>query len=268
LLKKLRRMHIDFYKYQGTGNDFILLDNFSGKYDALTVFQISQLCDRRFGIGADGLIKINKDEESDFEVEYFNADGSKSFCGNGARCSVRFVNEHLFKRDSYTFNAIDGFHEAQLEGKNVSLEMKDVSEIENGENGSYILETGSPHYIKFESDIKEKDIVEFGKSIRYNDYYREIGINVNLVEKVNDTSLKIRTYERGVEDETLSCGTGITAAAIAHSSSKKMTGDVHIFVESMGGDLEVKFYSENGTDFRNIRLIGPAEFVFKGSINV
>lgn len=261
-------MKIDFYKYQGTGNDFIMLDNFSGQYDDLTIFQISKLCDRRFGIGADGLIKINKDEDSDFEVEYFNADGSKSFCGNGARCSVRFVNEYLFKRDSYTFNAIDGFHEAQIEGQNISLEMKDVTDFEELDDDTFVLHTGSPHFIKFDTAINEKDIVEFGKSIRYNDFYKENGINVNLVERVNDTSLKIRTYERGVEGETLSCGTGITAAGISHAISKNITGDVHIFVKSMGGDLEIKFYTENGSDFRNIRLIGPAEFVFKGSVDV
>jgi diaminopimelate epimerase len=261
-------MHIEFHKYHGAGNDFIMLDNFSGEYNDLTIFQISFLCDRKFGIGADGLIKINKVEESDFEMEYFNADGSKSFCGNGARCSVRFVNEHLLKRDVYRFNAIDGIHEAQLEGKNVSLEMKNVSDILKSGLDTYVLQTGSPHYIKFETDIKSKDIVSFGQSIRYNEFYKENGINVNLVEQINENNLNIRTYERGVEDETLSCGTGITAAAIAFAFSKEMIGDGHIHLKARGGDLQVRFNSEDGNNFTNIRLIGPVEFVFKGALDV
>jgi diaminopimelate epimerase len=261
-------MQIEFYKYQGAGNDFILLDNFSGKYDELTIFQISKLCDRRFGIGADGLIKINKDENSDFEVEYFNADGSKSFCGNGARCSVRFVNEYMFKRDVYSFNAIDGYHTAQLNSKNVSLEMRNVNNIEQGSDDTFVLHTGSPHFVKFTSGIDEENILEYGRSIRYNDFYREQGINVNLVEVMDINNLKIRTYERGVEDETLSCGTGITAAAIAYAYSLDLKGDIHIFIKAKGGDLEVKFFTKNKEEFENIRLIGPAEFVFNGKANV
>jgi diaminopimelate epimerase len=261
-------MQIEFYKYQGAGNDFILLDNFSGEYDKLTIFQIAGLCDRKFGIGADGLIKINKIDESDFEMDYYNSDGSKSFCGNGARCSVRFVNENIVKRDSYKFTAIDGIHEAQLDGTNISLEMNNVSNIENSEDNVFVLQTGSPHYIKFDTDISDKDICDFGQSIRYNEVYKEFGINVNLVEIINDNSLLIRTYERGVEDETLSCGTGITAAAIAFAYSEKKEGDSHIYIQALGGNLEVKFHSENNRDFKNIFLIGPAEFVYKGSINV
>jgi diaminopimelate epimerase len=261
-------MQIDFFKYQGAGNDFIVLDNFSGRYDKLTVFQFAKLCDRRYGIGGDGLIKINSDKNVDFGIDYYNADGTQSFCGNGARCSVRFVNEFIFKRDSYIFNAIDGIHDAQLEGGDISLEMKDVEHIESGEDDTYILQTGSPHFIKFEKNIKTADMIAFGKSIRYNDAYKENGINVNLVEQISENILNIRTYERGVEDETLSCGTGITAAAIAYAVKNDIFGDSHIFIEAKGGDLEVKFFTEDAKSFNKIRLIGPAEYVFKGEIHV
>lgn len=261
-------MQINFFKYQGAGNDFILLDNFAGQYDELTILQITKLCDRRFGIGADGLIKINKDKSSDFEVDYYNSDGSKSFCGNGARCSVRFVNDNILKRDSYNFSAIDGLHEAQIEGSNVSLEMKNVSNILKGENSTFVLQTGSPHFIKFEKDVDNKDIFSFGQSIRYSDSYKEQGINVNMVEQIAENTIKIRTYERGVEDETLSCGTGITAAAIAYSVINKYVGDQHVLVKAVGGDLEVKFNTEDNMSYNSIRLIGPAEFVFKGETNV
>lgn len=261
-------MQIEFYKYQGAGNDFILLNNFAGKYDSLSNSQISDLCNRRFGIGADGLIKINKQEESDFEMEYFNADGSKSFCGNGARCSVRFVNDNLLKKDSYLFMAIDGLHDAQIQEKNISLEMKQVSNIDFIDKEICVLDTGSPHYIKFEKNIHEIDITSFGRSVRNNETYFQNGINVNLVEISDKDTLAIRTYERGVEEETLSCGTGITAAAIAYAHKMERTGNERIYVKALGGNLVVEFYSENAKDFSNIRLIGPAEFVFKGEINV
>jgi len=261
-------MRIEFWKYQGAGNDFIFLDNFTGKYDELTILQIAKLCDRRFGIGGDGLIKINTDKNADFEIDYYNADGTKSFCGNGARCSVRFVNENILKRNLYTFNAIDGIHDAQLEGENISLEMKDVSQVEIGDNGTFVLQTGSPHFIKFNKDIDNADLVAYGKSIRYNELYREKGVNVNLVEELGENIIGIRTYERGVEDETLSCGTGITAAAIAYAVKNEIFGDNHIFIKAKGGDLEVKFFTKDTKSFNKIRLIGPAEYVFKGEMDV
>jgi diaminopimelate epimerase len=261
-------MIIEFYKYQGAGNDFVMLDNFSGKYDDLSMEQIVHLCDRRFGVGADGLIKINKIDSADFEVDYYNADGSKSFCGNGARCSVRFVNETILKRDQYTFLAIDGLHTAQVGGESIHLEMKDVNKVKKINGQTFELQTGSPHYILFSKGIATQNMVEVGKEVRYNEFYKELGINVNLVEELGNNQLSIRTYERGVEDETLSCGTGITAAAIAYAHSNEKTGNQLIHIKAIGGDLSVKLSTENGSQYHAIELIGPAVFVFKGEVNV
>lgn len=259
-------MSLHFVKYQGTGNDFIMIDNRSGEWNQLAISEIQKLCDRRFGIGADGLIKINSIEGYDFEVDYYNSDGSKSFCGNGARCSVAFAHELGILTDSVRFMAIDGAHEAVKSNGLVFLKMNDVSTIDTSSE-DYVLNTGSPHFIHFTDAVAEFDIVAYGKEIRYSEKYRREGINVNAVHQLSPASFEIRTYERGVEDETLSCGTGVTAAALALGEKNGISGEFEYKVKSEGGELAVKF-TRDSNGFSNIWLIGPAVSVFKGSVNV
>lgn len=259
-------MDLAFVKYQGTGNDFIMIDNRSGKWNHLSISDIQKLCDRRFGIGGDGLIKINSLEGYDFEVDYYNSDGSKSFCGNGARCSVAFAHELGILKNSVRFMAIDGEHEAVKSDDLVFLKMNDVSFIDTTQK-DFILNTGSPHFIHFTENVSDFDIVAYGKQIRYSDTYKKEGINVNAIHQLDEHSFEIRTYERGVEDETLSCGTGVTAAALALGEKNNISGEFEYRVKSEGGDLSVKF-TRTPDGFSNIWLIGPAVSVFKGSVNV
>ena len=210
-------MELKFSKYQGTGNDFVMLDNMNGQYDDLSIQQIQFLCDRKLGIGADGLIKLSKDAEVDFLVEYFNADGSQSFCGNGARCSVNFAKSLGLIMSKAVFNAIDGIHEATTQDGIVRLEMLPVNSIQ-AVNSDFWLNTGSPHYVKIANENESIDIIEFGKSIRYSELYKTDGVNVNVIKEVNSNTIHVQTYERGVEDETLSCGTGVTACALVWMS--------------------------------------------------
>lgn len=259
-------MQIEFFKYQGTGNDFIMLDNRSGKYNFLSVDQIQQLCNRRFGIGADGLICINSHPEFAFEVDYSNSDGSKSFCGNGARCSVAFAQQLGIDCSEVDFLAIDGSHQAKISGDWVAVQMQNVSEIQLLDS-DYSLNTGSPHYIRFCNTTDLDTIVSVGRSIRYSDSFRSVGINVNLVAESSD-KLVVATYERGVEDETLSCGTGVTAAALVAAFKNQRTGSQRVEIESKGGSLAVSFDFELPTLFSNIWLSGPAVCVFSGTIDV
>lgn len=259
-------MLVKFHKYQGTGNDFVMIDNRSGDYDGLSLSQIQRICDRRFGIGADGLIKINSISNLDYEVDYYNADGSKSFCGNGARCAVEFARTLGVEKSNVVFDAIDGEHSAEINAGLIHLQMADVFGFES-ELGDYIFETGSPHYIRFVDNVSETDIVSFGQSIRYSDTYKLDGINVNVVEEIATHKIRIRTYERGVEDETLSCGTGATAAAMAFAVKNEMEGKLSVEVQVEGGLLEVSFI-RSGNRFEDVRLVGPANFVFSGEIDV
>ena len=260
-------MKISFSKYQGTGNDFVMLDNLNGQYDSLTIPQIQLICDRRFGVGSDGLIKINSHNSSDFEVEYFNSDGSKSFCGNGARCSVAFAETLGVNVSDTSFLGIDGLHKASKNQDVISLEMGDVSEIRKIEN-DFVIYTGSPHYIRFIDAINDLDIVQFGKKVRYSEEFKNEGINVNLVEIVDANNLIVNTYERGVEDETLSCGTGVTACVLAFAYQTQLLGEHKVSVKVKGGNLSVFFNQETLGKFTTIHLIGPGEFVFSGEINV
>ena len=260
-------MKIEFHKYQGTGNDFILLDNLEGQYSSLTLSQIQFLCDRKFGVGADGLIKINANANSDFEVEYFNSDGSKSFCGNGARCAVAFAETLGFSISETQFLAIDGLHTARKNGDLIALNMADVKHVQSAEK-DFILHTGSPHYVKFVADLSLENVYTTGREIRYSEQFLKDGINVNLVEMQSDGSLKIATYERGVENETLSCGTGATACALVSSLMHNHTGSNRIKVAVKGGELQVNFINKENAEFSEIQLIGPAVFVFKGEMNV
>lgn len=260
-------MKIEFHKYQGTGNDFILLDNLEGHYSSLTLSQIQFLCDRKFGVGADGLIKINANDKSDFEVEYFNSDGSKSFCGNGARCAVAFAETLGFSISETQFLAIDGLHTARKTGDLIALNMADVKHVQSAKK-DFILHTGSPHYVKFVADLSSENVYTTGREIRYSEQFLKDGINVNLVEMQSDGSLKIATYERGVENETLSCGTGATACALVSSLMHNRIGSNRIKVAVKGGELQVNFINKENAEFSEIQLIGPAVFVFKGEMNV
>jgi len=260
-------MKLFFSKYQGTGNDFVLLDNLKGQYNNLTISHIKKVCDRRFGVGADGLIKINTTESADFEVDYYNSDGSKSFCGNGARCSVAFAETLGINVLDTSFVGIDGLHNASKNKEIVALEMSDVSKVSK-RNNDYVINTGSPHYIRFIQSKEELNVVDFGKEIRYSSEFKANGINVNLVEVVTDTHLIVSTYERGVEDETLSCGTGVTACVLAFAFDRKIIGNQCIDVTVKGGKLKVQFNQVALGKFNSIQLIGPAEYVFSGEINV
>lgn len=254
-----------FYKYQGTGNDFILFDNREAKIE-LTKKQVSRLCDRRFGIGADGLILLNAHTDYDFEMNYYNADGSQSLCGNGGRCTVKFAAEKGITKLQYRFLAIDGGHEARIETNgHVALKMNDVSNVRS-RHGHYILNTGSPHYVEMLQNVMGLDVVKRGRAIRYNDEFRQEGINVNFVEQTEERDkIIVRTYERGVEDETFSCGTGVTAAALVNYHNE--AGYNYVCVQTKGGMLNVEF-DKTGKGYENIWLIGPADKVFEGDIEV
>ena len=274
-------MQIPFIKYQGTGNDFVLIDQRKKKYlnDSDTA-TLQYLCDRKFGIGADGLMFLEKSGKPniDFEMIYFNADGrTSSMCGNGGRCIVAFAHQLKEIKNTCIFNAIDGLHEAKISKKNtVELKMSDVKDIEIGKD-YYLLDTGSPHYIVFVEDLKDINVFENGRQIRYSERFHEVGVNVNFVEIKKDGSLEVATYERGVENETFSCGTGVTAAAIAYCvyNESKTQNDKKTFnfsfitkIITKGGDLSVKFDRNGENNFTNIWLCGPATPVFSGKVKI
>lgn len=257
-------MQIDFVKYQGTGNDFILLDNRDGNI-VLRQDQIAHLCDRRFGIGADGLMLLENAKGYDFRMVYYNADGSEStMCGNGGRCITAYANRLGIIGDTAKFIAIDGPHQATISNHTVALQMQDVTNIQILD-GCSVLNTGSPHYVTIVNDVAHTAVFEEGRTIRNRPEYQPKGINVNFMEVKGD-GLHVRTYERGVEDETLSCGTGVTACAIASTASG--TGSYNITIHTPGGLLEVSFTKDSPTTANNVILKGPATFVFEGSVDV
>lgn len=258
-------MTYTFYKYQGTGNDFVIFDNRDGKL-VLGTEQVKHLCDRRFGIGADGLMLLNRKTGYDFEMTYYNADGRESsMCGNGGRCLTRFAFDAGIHKDKFLFMAVDGEHEATLgEHGWINLKMKDVNGVEDY-HGDYLLDTGSPHYVKSVADVMGTNVFEEGRDIRYSKDFSEKGINVNFVEN-RDKDIMVRTYERGVEDETYSCGTGVTASALVFAHNEK--GFNRIEVQTKGGHLAVEFEKTGENSFENIWLCGPATFVFKGEIEI
>ncbi len=254
---------LHFHKYQGTGNDFVMVDNRDKVFDRNDLKIVEYLCDRKFGIGADGVILIENDKESDFEMVYFNPDGSQSLCGNGSRCAVMYAHSLGIIGTKTTFRAIDGVHMAEIKDDQVHLLMHDVHDFQELE-GDYVIDTGSPHYIQYVTDVQELDPVEKGREIRYSDTYKAEGINVNFVQKIDDSQVAIRTYERGVENETLSCGTGCTAAALSVGLAG---GQSPVTLQAMGGQLQVSF-EQQGKSFKNIYLIGPAQKVFEGTVTV
>lgn len=259
-------MKLTFYKYQGTGNDFVMIDNRDQKISKNNTKLVQQLCDRKFGIGADGLILLENPEnlDDDFKMVYFNADGNESsMCGNGGRCLVAFAKFLGIINEEARFTAIDGPHEAVISKDIVSLKMQNVQKVLE-EDDYLFLDTGSPHHVIFTHGIAEKDIRKEGAEIRYSQKYGSAGTNVNFVEEISEDSFSVRTYERGVEDETLSCGTGVTAVALAAHKAGK-TGGNRVKLLTQGGELFVDFKkTEDG--FSDIWLSGPAQQVFKGEI--
>jgi diaminopimelate epimerase len=257
-------MRIQFHKYQGTGNDFIVLDNREQVYDNLATERIKSLCDRRFGIGADGLMLLNLRAGQDFEMIYYNADGRVgSMCGNGGRCLVKFAHDLGIHRNKYHFIASDGNHEAEINPDgSVELQMKDVRGIREY-HGDFILDTGSPHYVKMVNDLAALDVFAKGKDIRNSSEFAKEGINVNFVNQAKPDEIMVRTYERGVEDETWSCGTGVVASALVCYHNDRGYNDVT--VSTRGGKLVVKYDRIGEDSFSNIWLCGPAEKVFEGT---
>lgn len=259
-------MEIQFNKYQGAGNDFIMVDSRSFVFPKNNIELIHKLCDRRFGIGADGLILLELSDKQDFTMVYFNADGKEgSMCGNGGRCIVAFAKKLHIIKNKTTFEAADGLHFAKIENDLVNLQMADVENIEIYDTHTF-LNTGSPHHVSFCDAVSNLNVAEMGSKIRYGAPYFEEGTNVNFVEQISGNSFKVRTYERGVEDETLACGTGVTAVAIAANKTNKTTEE-KIYIEVLGGKLEVSFKKE-GNSYKNVFLKGPAQFVFEGKITV
>jgi len=260
-------MQLEFYKYQGAGNDFVMIDNRSGFFPKDNTQLIAHLCDRRFGIGGDGLILLENDSDTDFKMVYYNSDGNQSsMCGNGGRCLVAFAKDLNVIENQTTFIATDGLHHASFEDNGVvSLQMIDVPTI-TIKNDHTFLNTGSPHHVQMVEDLENYNIKEEGAAIRYGELYGAAGSNINFVKKIDDTTFRLRTYERGVEDETLACGTGATAVAIAMNATGQ-TAATTVNVNVEGGKLVVSF-DKNPNGFTNVFLKGPAEFVFKGTIEI
>jgi diaminopimelate epimerase len=260
-------MELEFYKYQGTGNDFVMIDNRSNTFPKENTQLVAHLCDRRFGIGADGLILLDTDAATDFRMVYYNSDGNlSSMCGNGGRCLVAFAKKLNVIQNETTFMATDGLHHATVGADGiVSLQMIDVAEIKNTQDYSF-LNTGSPHHVQIVEDLQHFNVKENGAAIRYGNLYGQAGSNINFVKKIDETTFSLRTYERGVEDETLACGTGATAVAIAmNATGQTNSNEINLNVE--GGKLAVSFDIEDGK-YTNVFLKGPAEFVFKGTIQI
>jgi diaminopimelate epimerase len=255
---------VHFFKYQATGNDFVIIDNREARL-TFTPAQISQICHPKFGVGADGLMLIENHPTLNFHLEYFNSDGSKSLCGNGCRAAVQFASQLGLVNGKAAFTAFDGPHDAEiLPSGNIRLKMADVNNVKSiGQD--YFINTGSPHYIRFVEDVKDYPVFDTGKKIRYDDQFKPGGTNVNFVQHLDTNTIFVRTYERGVENETLSCGTGITAAALA-ASFRGFSSPVAI--RTLGGNLSVEFKSSQSGAFKEIYLIGPAKMVFKGQLEL
>ena len=258
-------MKLKFSKYQGAGNDFVMIDDRQQTFPISTKL-INRLCDRHFGVGADGLIFLQNDKEFDFKMVYFNSDGNEStMCGNGGRCIIRFANDLDVASENMTFTAIDGLHHGIVDNNVIRLQMIDVDEVEDHDHYLF-MNTGSPHHVEFVEKVDDVDVYNRGKEIRNGSPYFEKGSNVNFVEVMPDNNLRIRTYERGVENETLACGTGITAAAIS-AYVKNLVDKKSIEIKALGGDLSVNF-EENNHKFVNVWLNGPAVKVFEGEIEI
>ncbi len=254
-------MQVQFYKYQATGNDFIMIDN-REQFFPKDLSLISRLCHRKFGIGSDGLILIENHSELDFNMIFYNPDGSQSLCGNGSRCAVNFAKFLGIITDRTSFMAYDGLHTAEITDGIVKLRMSDVQNVMSLEDGMFV-DTGSPHLIRFVKGIEQCAVVEQGKILRDHKINGDSGVNVNFVEILGESEISVRTYERGVENETLSCGTGVTAAALS-AAAKKVSSPVSI--RTKGGELQVCFSKKEDGRYTDIHLIGPAVHVFEGTL--
>ena len=257
-------MLLKFTKYQGTGNDFVIIDLTKDNFK-FSENQIKKICDRKYGIGADGLILISNHDRFSFEMKFFNPDGSTSFCGNGSRCAVLFCFHQGIVQSNCSFTTNDGIHQGQvLEDEKIKISIKSPVLVDKLTNGDFQVNTGSPHYVQVAKSLDNIDFNNYCRLIRNNDKYFRDGINVNLV-KIEDDFLDMRTYERGVENETLSCGSGVTATALAIAYENKLENS--LLVKTRGGKLKVDFErSEN--KFEKIFLSGPAKFVFSGDYNL
>ncbi len=261
-------MNIHFYKYQGAGNDFVLVDNRQNVVNHHNPALIAQICDRRFGVGGDGMMFLQNKPGYDFEMVYYNADGQpSSMCGNGGRCIVAFAKQLGVIDTETNFLAVDGPHYAKISaaGDWVSLQMIDVDTIKR-DGEAYVLNTGSPHYVTLADDLKAKDVYHEGYAIRNNATYRKEGININFVEPMGEGYF-VRTFERGVEDETYACGTGVTAVALAMAQHNGQSGHIVTPIKVLGGDLRIRF-DYDGLRFTNIFLEGPAKIVFEGKVGL
>jgi diaminopimelate epimerase len=256
------QMNIPFFKYQGTGNDFVIIDNRLQTFNKNNTKLVSNMCDRNFGIGADGLILLENHPTADFKMIYYNADGNlSSMCGNGGRCITHFAKLLGIIETKAVFEAADGMHEATVKLEEVSLKMGNVSAVEVFKNHSF-LDTGSPHHVEMVNNLSDLDVKQKGARIRYNIYGKE-GANVNFVEAIENDIFSVRTYERGVEAETLSCGTGVTAVALAMFETGKTTND-KVNLKTAGGKLTVRFTKTNKA-YQDVFLEGPVALVFKGT---
>lgn len=257
-------MNLYFFKYQGAGNDFIVIDDRKGDFPE-SVDLVERLCDRRFGIGSDGILLIKSSDKADLHIDFINPDGSRSFCGNGSRCGLKFAQLLGMIGDKCRFEAIDGTHEGLVSSNSVRISMTDVELVKAHPLG-YFLNTGSPHLVIQKQGLETLDVKGEGSAIRYSDEFKKEGVNVNFITIEGEDNLAIRTYERGVEDETLSCGTGVTAAALSVAYEKGLSEGT-LNVKSRGGDLQVQFERE-GDGFKQVWLEGPAEMVFSGEFEI
>ena len=252
--------NIKFHKYQGTGNDFIMVDDRRANFEILNLDLIGKICDRKFGVGADGIILLHNHPVHDFQMIYFNPDGSQSLCGNGSRCAVQFASALGLIKDRCTFLAVDGLHEGFIIDGLIHIKMPDVTQFVDVD-GDFFVDTGSPHHIKLVPQVSGVDVFEEGRAIRYSSRYQPHGTNVNFVE-ISELSTSVRTYERGVEDETLSCGTGVAAVALV-LAQKGFASPVSL--RTRGGILQVSFKKQADGSYTDVYLIGPAEKVFEGT---
>ncbi len=256
---------ITFHKYQATGNDFIMIDNRERVFPKDDNILIGKLCDRKFGIGSDGLILIEAHPDTDFSMIFFNPDGSQSLCGNGSRCAVHFAKSiGIINGTETAFMAYDGVHSATIKDNLVDISMNDVQYVSSLDDGIFV-DTGSPHFVRFVEDVDQVDIIPEGQAIRYSEEYKPSGTNVNFVQQLGEQQIFVRTYERGVEAETLSCGTGVVGAAIA-ASTIGIKSPVEVMTK--GGKLSVEYSQKEKGSFENIRLCGLAEMVYVGSIDI
>jgi diaminopimelate epimerase len=259
-------MFLEYDKFQGAGNDFIVIDNRDGAMAELSPKQIMRITDRKFGVGADGIILMNRSTGYDFHMEFYNPDGSKSFCGNGARCAVAFAQRKGFTMDYQRFTAIDGPHDYRID-EGISVLLRDVEKVIQLEDSRGLANTGSPHFIIQSNDLSTENVLKLGRQVRYSEAYALEGVNVNLAYVKEGNVVEIATYERGVESETLSCGTGATACALYFADKLGMENGF-LNVQTKGGLLQIRFHKSDDGGFHNIWLSGPAEYVFSGNIEV